>query len=240
MLVRVLLLSCLAFSGAGFGVDLLKEVPHPIFRAFVPQGFDTNDSIEIMVGGVFPSTCYKTGDVFTEVSGTTIRINLDAYVYPGKCIPVAIPFYQVVHLGLIRNAGDYTIEDATSGRKLGTIRISPEPTGSGHGTDNSLYAPLTDAYLLTTQGRPYLAVMGHFSNDCMGFKNVEMEVYGDVLVVLPRVGIAKNRKCRNGHFPFHKAFKIPKELPGGSIMLHVRSATGRAVNKIIVGQTAYR
>jgi hypothetical protein len=218
------------------GDNFLREVPLPLARAFIPHGFDTDDSVEIVVMGILKSSCSTVGRVSTSLDDTrrVLAVNLTAYEYSGRCLKTEIPFYLTVHVGLLRAAGAYTIQDYVSRRSLGRMDIARAP-GSGDGVDNILYAPLTDAYLQKQLGQNVLVLKGFMPLDCLTIDAVDVQIQGDVMVALPRLANLPGKACRKGNFPFTKTVSMAKAIPRGVFLLHVRSMGGQSINKIAAG-----
>jgi len=211
----------------------VRETTLPLEKVFIPHGFDSNDSIEVVVAGSFPSSCYKMGPVETMVNAEqTVEISVVAYEFTGKCIKGPIPFFHVVPLGRLREPGTYRIVDAMSKNTLGKLNVA-KAADLGHGTDEVLYVPLTDAYLVQTTGRQFIRFTGAFSDSCMTFKKVLTRVVGDVLIVLPQLAY-EGENCEQGHYPFTKDFDVKDELPHENFLMHVRTISGSAINKMIV------
>ena len=44
------------------------KAPAPVQKVFVPQGFDDNDNVEVILHGHFPNSCMKSGPVDVSVN----------------------------------------------------------------------------------------------------------------------------------------------------------------------------
>lgn len=203
-------------------------------KVFVPVGFDSNDLTQIVGVGVFPHTCYQVGpmDIDVDEQAKIIRVKQHAYLYPGHCLPVTVPFQQVIDVGII-DVGNYEIIDDVSGNRLGSlpIRLAKD---IGPGTDDFPYAPVDDAYVKTNPGGPRtLLIQGTFTNSCMKMKRLDVTYYQDVVVVLPISEMEKpeNGGCTAGLFGFTQ--KVPLVFPSKhAYLLHIRSMAGNAINII--------
>ena len=230
------LIAVMAVLMMGWGgvakASYVRELDQPLLKAFVPSGYDNNDSIEIVVAGTFPSSCYQLGkdNISLNLEQGLIGIKMKAYEYDADCLKTPSHFYHTTQLGMIWKPGTYRIIDETSQKLIGQVRVEQADKVLPDAYD---YAPLTDAFFVPSR-TPYLALQGAFSNSCLGFKSVEMNVSQNAIVVLPRIGWVKRTDCTRGHFPFSKAFAVKKALPSQSFLLHVRAMTGRSINKIIM------
>lgn len=215
--------------------EFVGEFDQPLEKALIPVGFDADDSAQIVVTGKFKSTCYQIGTFYTSVDKKKkiIDIQLSAYEYKGCGLDVEVPFFQVIPLGLLREAGDYKVIDLTTKKSLGTLTVKPAAVAT-EGTDEFAYAPLLDAFVLERRsGRNVLILTGVFSDSCLRFQNVEVNYYPDVVVVLPKIHRRHKEKCEKGEFPFKREEKLRADLPR-KFLLHVRAWGGQAINKTIV------
>ncbi|MBX9769589.1 MAG: hypothetical protein K2X47_20095 [Bdellovibrionales bacterium] len=212
-------------------VEKPKLVPVPLTAAFVPQGFDSNDKAQVMVEGYLPSACYKIGPteaVVDEKTGT-IRVQQMAYYHNVMCAQAIIPYNQVIQVGIL-GQGNYKVQDVRSGDILGALPIrlatQAEP-------DEYLYASVRDAYVLPEGAGPRVArVEGFFSNTCSRIKEMKMVEESDtVIAILPIVERRPGTACNRMLVPFQEDVRLP-HLNVGRHLLHVRSLSGQAVNKL--------
>ncbi len=218
-----------------YASDFVQEIEQPLEKALIPIGFDNNDSVQIMVTGRFKSPCYQIGTFYSTVDRKkkVVEVQLSAYEYKGCSLDVEVPFYQVIPLGLIREAGDYTVKDMTGKNALGVLKIAPAEV-SPETTDDFTYAPLLDAFILERKsGKKVLILTGVFSDSCLRFQKVEVKYYPEVVVVLPKIYRPKNAGCEKGEFPFRREEVLNADLPA-KFLLHVRSWGGQAINKTVV------
>src|ERR1035437_9052314 len=54
---------------------------------YLPDGFDTNDNVQVIGEGLFSNSCYRPGPVQVNVDQTakTITLTPKAYFYDGMC-----------------------------------------------------------------------------------------------------------------------------------------------------------
>lgn len=218
-----------------FAGDFVKEVAQRIDRVFVPHGYDANDSVRFVVEGRFKNACYQIGGADAEVNSDEkeIQLRILANEYDGDCPEVNTPFHHVFFLGRISKPGTYKILDQTTKRRLGKLVITPANEG-GSGTDDVVYVPLLDAFLLKHPHSNELVLRGVFPTNCMSVKEVGIEVQSDVVVVRPASKIViDDQRCHAGEFPFEYRFNVKNPLPKSSYLLHVRSMGGQAINKMM-------
>ncbi len=211
------------------------EVSFAFEKAFIPDGFDDNDNAQVVLAGTLPDTCYQTTRVefALDESTGTVKATQWALAVTDICLPATVPFSTVLSLGNLR-AGEYAIEDGPSGKSLGKISIrqakSPTP-------DEYTYAPLTNAFVNQdpATGETELVLRGDWMDRCSQFKQVDVEYQAEVVVVKPIIEgqAAPSRACGvAGRSGFEKRLQLQR-MPGHTYLLHVRSASGRALNKLI-------
>lgn len=195
-------------------------------RVFVPEGFDDNDVTQVVVAGEFSDTCHKVGPTEVRVEDGKIAVRQTAYKYTEQCHRTIVPFTQVVGLGLMR-AGSYEIDDAATSSVLGKLTVATATTASA---DDFLYAPVVDADV----ARNEVEIRGTFTDRCTKLTNVLVKASHDTIVVQPvvkRYGDAAH--CEFQRVPFRVRRRLPTDLRRGMYLLHVRSMSGQAINKIV-------
>lgn len=214
--------------------DFVTEIGQPIDRMFVPKGYDTNDTLRVMVEGRLPSACYQISraDSIFDEEKNTIEIQLTANEYSGNCPKISVPFHYSFLLGRIKTAGTYTIVDLSSRKELGTVQIQ-EAKPTGPGTDDLMYMPLLDAFLVKEGGKNFVHLRGVFPSHCMRYKGLKVEVQADVVVILPQAAYRPMTACSEDEVPFERKIELPVELPKHSYLLHVRSLGGQAIEKMM-------
>lgn len=227
LMFKLILLSLILFRTSPAAIT---EVPQPMDKLYIPEGYDSNDSIQLVAAGEFKNSCYQTGIIQSKVNASKneITLALTAYLYEGRCLKVEVPFFQTVYLGRINKSGNYKIKDGYDGRLLGNIRVG-KPSEEGSGTDNTSYATITDAFIIGNE----LHLRGLYSNTCLQVKDIEVRYQKDVLVVLPQLEFLSSSSCAKTELPFELKKTLTDALPE-KFLLHVRSMGGQAVNKIVI------
>lgn len=229
-LLAVLLCAQSAFSG-----EFVQEIALPIERTFIPKGYDTNDSVQIVVEGSFPTSCYQIGraDSIVDKEKKIIEVQLTAYEYDGKCLRIPTRFHHTFLLGRMPDSGKYSIVEMTTKRTVGELTIMTAPVLSA-GTDDAVYAPLLDGFLQEKGSETQLVLRGVYSNSCLTITDVKLNVDRDVVVVLPFVEFRPGHACSQGEFAFEKIIPVTQTLPAAtSYLLHVRSMGGQSINKMV-------
>jgi hypothetical protein len=222
--------SLLATIPASADPSTPTKVPASFSRVYVPEGFDSNDNVQIVGVGVFSNSCYRNAETLVRVDAPNKTIHLGGltYQYKGYCLQVMMPFDRVVDLGIL-NAGTYTVVQETDNRVLGKIdvraAIKQEP-------DDSLYAPVSQAFFDSSKGANSVYLTGEFPLSCMKIKQVNFNVQSDVLVVQPIAEVNLGLPCNKGSFPFNVSTNVGAMKPGRYLM-HIRSMNGKAVNNLV-------
>lgn len=213
--------------------DTPKRVDVSYRRVYIPEGFDTNDRVQIVGAGLFPNTCYKPANVKFRVDHRRMRITVApmALEYPGICLMVLVPFHQVIDVGLLR-AGKYIIAESTSDRELGMVEVKAATVLDA---DDYLYAPISQAYVQSkSDGSHHLILQGSFSNTCLKFVDVVVNIKDQVIVAQPisELDASGSDPCVDKQVRFEKSIQLDT-LVKGRYLLHVRSINGQAINALI-------
>lgn len=215
--------------------DYVQEIAQPIQRSFIPNGYDSNDSVQIVVEGEFDNLCYQLGraDSMVDKEKRIVEVKLTAYQYSGTCPRTPARFHHVLHLGRMPLEGKYLIVDMTTKKTIGKLQIDHAEELTP-GTDDALYAPLLDAVLLKREGKNVLLLRGVFATSCMSLGEVKVKIDKDVVLVLPQMEFQRTPDCKLGEYPFEKVIPIDQELPTeASYLLHARSMAGQSINKVM-------
>jgi hypothetical protein len=216
------------------------EVPAEIEKIFIPQGFDDNDNVEVVVHGNFPNTCYQVGNVEAKVDAQarTVTVSATSFKYPGKfCIQSITPFIQTVKLGLIPE-GNYQVIYSKDEQVRNSLDVTRRKTES---PDDYLYATVENAYIDVNfeTGKQALKMQGHFPFffiGCMVLKDVRvLKSSGDVLVVQPIAEIVTDEavcdtQTADRSFDYTSGLTEPFQGEG---LLHVRTLNGTSLNRFI-------
>lgn len=210
--------------------DLSHGVLTPVrpYNTFIPNGFDNNDNVEVVLDGYLPNTCYRMAH--TQVSRVpdtnTIKITQWARVFPGLCLQIVLPYSVEVPLGQLE-AGDYVVDPY--GAPPFPLHVAES---SGAGVDDYLYAPVDTAYVERDRGKYWVIFQGRFTNNCMRWKDVRVTNSGKTIEVLPIVEMADGDHCRAQEIPYSWRAYLPDDMAEGRHLVHVRSLNGKAVNAV--------
>ncbi len=217
---------------------VLVEVP--IQKSFVPMGFDSNDRVQLAIGGELRNSCYKiaSNSVVVDPDQKIITVKQQAYVYLGFCLMMIVPYSEVVTLGIVDKPGDYQIRDASSGKTIGKIKIDLARTLE---QDEFLYAPVSDAVLVKDEAheseespeRNKIVLTGTFVDACTQLKEVRVSQNENTIVVQPIAVVNQQMgDCKTEKINFSKTVVLDPKLRG-DYLLHVRALNGAAINKVI-------
>lgn len=201
-----------------------------IDAGYIPDGFDSNDNVQVVVEGVYRDTCSKPAGSRFKVNPITknIEVVLYEYRYEGLCLDVLVPHDEVINLGVVTD-GQYKVIQS-GGRNIGVLNVVKATKTT---PDDYLYAPVAQAYLKSQNGKVAVTISGVFTNSCMKLRNIIPKVQPKVIAVAPiaeleqRAGVG----CVNGSYPFEQTILINNVKPG-RYLLHVRSLNGKAVNNL--------
>lgn len=224
------------------GVALGQTTPPPIIAeptkipaayntSYIPGGFDSNDSVEVVLEGRFSSSCWRPAEVEVSVDHDKkeIYVGPAAYLYPARlCATMVLPFDRVVSFGILK-PGAYRLIQATDGAELGSIPVAPAQTER---PDDYLYAPVSQAFFKERSTYSEVTIAGSFPSSCMMMDEVKVTLEPKVIVIQPIAKIEKRLGCKDGSFPFQQKTKI-EGIPTGRYLLHVRSMNAKAINSLV-------
>ncbi|MEQ1877034.1 MAG: hypothetical protein ABL958_10340, partial [Bdellovibrionia bacterium] len=173
------ILSVTTFAFLAFSQNILAQpapvlMPMPIQTAHIPNGFDSNDKVQVVIESYLPNPCYKVGPSKVKIDGPGRVVTIEQWVYRYPemiCPQVIVPFAAVIDVGILTN-DSYQVRDGASDRVLGGIAIRK---ASNLGPDDYFYAPVADARI--DQPKKEIILEGVFTNECLACS--EIKVYQD-------------------------------------------------------------
>lgn len=214
-------------------------VDAPIEKIFIPDGFDDNDNVEVVLHGEFPSSCYNIGNATATVDAVSkkVKVQASALYYPDAiCIQTITPFIHPVKLGLVPE-GEFKVEMQDDPEVTRTLRVKERTTES---PDDFLYAPVDSATIdIDFQtGKQSLVLKGRFPFmfiGCMVMQEVEvLRSPSDTLVVLPKAEIVDGEACEqqveDRSYTYRQGLSEPFYGEG---LLHVRTLHSSSINQLI-------
>lgn len=201
----------------------------PVDASYVPNGFDDNDDVVVVLDGHLPNNCYKVSHTEVLKDPVTNQVNVIQYArkYPGLCMQALVPFFSEAFLGVLP-VGEFKI--ASPGAALEKLKVD-EATSAG--PDEFLYAPVDSIKINYDEvSDVYSGILdGRFTNSCMKIKEVVVADSGKTVEVLPKMELVQSPDgCVDTEVPFSWVVTLPKSMVKGRHLLHVRSLNGKAVN----------
>lgn len=212
--------------------------PSPVSKILIPNGFDDNDNVEIVLQGYYRNTCSKVGPTSYTVDYETkiITITANSYMYDTLfCAQVITPFLQVVKVGVMPE-GEYSVRLSHDTTLTQAVTIKHRTTES---PDDYLYAPVEEVRLDVdgATGRQSLLIKGTFPlllHGCWIIREIRVgRDPADVIVVQPISEIIDNPECRGRT---DRSFKIVQPMMEpfyGEGLLHIRVLNGNSINRFI-------
>ncbi len=226
---------CIVFLAFGFISCIAAASDGPVIistsyeAVYIPKGFDTNDNVQLMGEGTFPSSCFKISQPNVQIDEVNLTILLDpqAYSYNGGCEEFEIPFQQEVNLGIIQTPGEYSII-SPDGKALGKVDVKQ---ATSNRPDDYFYAPV-QGIALELNSQNTLTVRMEFKTRCVQLDEIRVEKQENVIVILPIAKVVERLTCRNGDYPVSGTIDIGP-LATGRYLLHVRSSGSQAINQLV-------
>lgn len=199
----------------------------PVDNIFAPNGYNSNDNVEVVVSGFFPNLCYRDLEIIPEVDGNQVKIKVQAKHDAGPgigCADVIVPFIENVKIGIL-DQGDYDIV-ANNDKKVG---LSIEEF-SDDAIDDEFIANVES--IEKNLDNRIVKLKGHNPSDCYVFDRFEVVDNGvDVYSVKPIMKKVREF-CPMKMVPFELNYEVPQGLMSDRILIHVRSMYGQSVNSL--------
>ena len=203
----------------------------PVANVFGPEGFDSNDNVEVVVEGFLPNLCYRSPMSEVKVEGNKIQIMVSAYsseeVNP-FCPEMVVPFLEKVDVGVM-DKGNYDI--LVNGKSIyersGDIKVNESISDA---IDEVVYANVE--YVEQVRGSRNIRLKGHNPSDCFVIDKVDfVDNNKDVYSVLPKMKQISDF-CPMKLVPFEYEVEVPQNLNKEKVLLHVRVMDGQSVNSL--------
>ncbi|NOT78975.1 MAG: hypothetical protein HOP07_08220 [Bacteriovoracaceae bacterium] len=226
-LAALALLPSLSFAGA-----VMQSSSVPVNHVFTPAGFDSNDSVELVVTGYLPNLCFKAPQSQVYIKDGKINVSVKANKNQnglGFCADVIVPFIEHIKVGVL-DKGKYEIvvNENTSWAKRSSIAILE---ASSNSIDEVIYADVDDV-VREDEGSRKVLLKGYNPSDCFELKEIVVLDNGvDTYSILPKMKQVR-AFCPKKMIPFTYEMDVPEKLVADKVLLHVRVMDGRAVNTI--------
>lgn len=206
----------------------------PVDHVFVPEGFDNNDSVEVVVTGTFSNTCYSRNQVQVKVVDETIKISIDALNNTKKsknCAEILVPFKEVVSIGNLQG-GNYTIvvNEKSRYELKDQLKIAAASTNN---VDDHIYALVEYIDLGFVESGDAMLV-GWNPSDCLELDHVEyISNKKDTLSILPVMKKVSDF-CPMKMTPIHIPIKYDRNaFNSDKILLYTRTIEGKSVSTLV-------
>lgn len=219
-----------SFSAWSMGETVMAPVDH----LYLPSGFDSNDTVEVVVTGSFPNACFSRNDVKVSVKEDVIDIKVTSIshekMFPSaRCIDMVIPYKEVVHLGNLQG-GEYKVRvnDGSEFSLKDKLFISE---ASSNSVDDHIYAAIE--YIERKSENDFILHGWRYSN-CIDLDRVEVvSNEKDTLSIMP-VMKQLSTFCPMKMVPTQYPVKLDfSTLKMKQPLLHVRTMDGKSVNTIV-------
>ena len=207
----------------------------PVDHLYIPQGFDSNDAVEVVVTGTFPNVCYSRNTVDVKANGDLIDIEVTALAPETNqkngtlCPAMTVPFKEVITLGNLQG-GEYEVRVNKTLQSSLNEKISIAEATS-NAVDDNVYAAIE---YVEQNSDGEITLRGWKYTNCFELKEVKVVSNNkDTLSILPIM------KQISNHCPM-KGMPVayPVKLDFSSVkmkqpLLHVRTLDGKSVNSIV-------
>ncbi len=207
----------------------------PVSHIYSPEGFDSNDNVEIIIEGFLPNLCYRSPSHSVEVKDNLINIKVEALNHQQEgvaCAEMIVPFLEKVELGVI-DKGDYKIlvNGKSPWEQKGSIKVSESISDA---IDESVYANVN--YIEKDDRSRVVKLKGYNPSDCFVLDRIDIvNNKKDVHSILPQMKQISDF-CPMKMVPFEYELEVPENLKSDKVLLHVRVMDGKSVNSLFNNQ----
>jgi hypothetical protein len=224
----VLLFSQIALAGPEV---ILSNVDH----LYVPEGFDSNDSIEVVVTGTFPNPCFARNNVIVEVKDASIDLTVTALAPYEKgdaklaCPDMVVPFKEVVSIGNLQGGVyDVRVNDKTQTALNDKLNVTE---AESRAVDDNIYAAIDR---VEKKSETEYVLHGWRYSMCVDLKTIKVVTNNkDTLSILPIMTKTAD-VCPMKGMPTEYAVTLDfSTLKMKKPLLHVRTMDGKSVNTVL-------
>lgn len=220
--MKIRLFLCLVLITHVVFAQAPQKVEIQLQKIYAPEGFDSNDHVEVLISAKLPSLCYKNPYVGAIKEGNVIKVKLFAYYYNQECAHVRVPILEKLELGIL-DKGEYKISS-----NLSEIDLKIKESTSA-AIDDNIYANVE--YIEQNDADRVIKLVGENPN-CLKLKEISYSSNGkDTIAILPVMEMTTDL-CDDGMKHFSYEFEVPSDLPAKGLLLHVRSMNGKSVNTL--------
>ncbi len=203
---------------------------------FIPPGFDSNDSAQVIVAGDLLDSCHNIGPstVRVDQSKNEVYITQQTYVLDGCwCVDISARYAEPINLGVL-SSGTYkvfAVNDQGVARQVGTLGVAQARERT---IDDYTYAPVQEMFLEPAKGGSpaNLILRGNLNTDCLRIAAVTtLYRTPNLIEVLPLVEKIKDKTCAKVSNPFEERVVL-KSPWSGRTLVHVRAMSGRSLNQV--------
>lgn len=210
-------------------------VTSPIDHLYIPEGFDSNDAVEVVVTGEFSNPCFSRNNVEVKIQDDVIDIQVTALapksylVGSRSCPDMIVPFKEVVTLGNLQG-GKYQIR-VNKGSKYAIQDQLMVAESSSSATDDHIYAAVE---WVERKSADNFKLHGMRYSSCFELDKVEViSNKKDTISVLPVMKKVSDFCPRKGMPVIYDVKLDLSSLKASKSLLHVRTMDGKSINSII-------
>src|SRR5690606_11991964 len=147
-----------------------------------------NDTVQVVVSGALPNSCYKSGPVTHDVDVERKGISIDVTAYHTEadaCLMYYVPFTDVVTVGLLRKGESKVV---VNGEESADMPVAQARTDD---KDNFTYANIMS---LSQEAPRGFVLQGFLPNSCSSIAEIRVlkeDAESGVIAVLPIVGFSE-------------------------------------------------
>jgi hypothetical protein len=206
-------------------------IPANVDHLYIPEGFDSNDSVEVVVTGTLPDLCHSRHKVETHIQGKVIHLSVTSILQGGtkSCPPLIVPFKEVVTLGQLPD-GDYRVH-VNEGTPYFLKKKLSIVEAANSAIDNYIYPAIE---WVERKSDDSFVLHGWRYSPC--FELDDIKVVSNKIDTLSILPVMKQTSdfCPMKGIPVSYPMKLSLAgLRSQKVLLHIRTMDGKSVNTIV-------
>lgn len=196
-------------------------------KIYIPNGFDDNDSVEVVVSGSLPDLCHR--NVSYEVKQVKNKYIISLFsLYqkaPQGCRKIQLPYFETINLGILAK-GEYQVELKNSMNTQSKSKLMVKGATSSL-QDDFLYGNVM--FVSENEANRWIEIKGTNPVNCLEFDRLDASIQGAVIVLKPLFKEVGECRVRSKSFSINYEVPYLPSSPRG-IVLHIRTMNGKSYN----------
>ena len=213
----------------------------------IQDGFDDNDNVQVVVDGLLPNMCFELAQTRLKIDKEAKKVFIQQEMRKkemvgcesGQALPLQlrwpITFTKTLSLGVLAN-GQYQVNFKTRSGQFKTTSFFNVKPSIAQTVDDDLYAPVSSIFIpevIRETPNAEAVLTGTLGSSCVKLRssNIKVDRQNNVIIIRPLLTMQDAVSCKPNLTPLRNIVSVG-ELTEGRYLIHVRSLTGEAINRV--------